>query len=127
MFVGVCRIALHLPGNESLKGKRSVVRKLIERTRAKFNAAVAEVADNDDKRRAVIGVAVVGNSTAHVDSMLGRIGGFIESMALAPISSRETEVIPLGGEIGGGEIVERGFGWQPGDDPAWCEDEEVER
>ena len=100
MFVGVCRVALHLPGNASLKGKRGVVRRVVERTRAKFNAAVAEVADNDLKRRAVIGLAVVGNSAAHVDSMLARIGAFIESMAVAPIASRETEVIPLGGDIG---------------------------
>lgn len=100
MFVGVCRVALHLPGNASLKGKRGIVRKVIDRTRAKFNASVAEVADNDLKRRAVIGVAVVGNSAAHVDSMLARIGGFIESMAVAPIASRETEVIPLGEDIG---------------------------
>jgi uncharacterized protein YlxP (DUF503 family) len=104
MFVGVSRVALHLPGNTSLKGKRGVVRKVVERTRSKFNASVAEVADNDLKRRAVIGVAVVGNTAAHVDSMLGRIGGFIESLALAPIASRETEVIPLGGDIGSDEI-----------------------
>jgi uncharacterized protein YlxP (DUF503 family) len=104
MFVGVSRVALHLPGNTSLKGKRGVVRKVVERTRAKFNASVAEVADNDLKRRAVIGVAVVGNTAAHVDSMLGRIGGFIESLAVAPIASRETEVIPLGGDIGTDEI-----------------------
>jgi uncharacterized protein YlxP (DUF503 family) len=120
MFVGVCRISLHLPGNESLKGKRSVVRKLIERTRAKFNAAVAEVADNDNKRRAVIGLSVVGNSAAHVDSMLGKIGGFIERMAVAPIASRETEVIPMGGDIGSAELAPADFGWEPDD-----EDDEV--
>jgi uncharacterized protein YlxP (DUF503 family) len=112
---------MHLPGNASLKGKRGIVRKVVERTRAKFNVAVAEVADNDDKRRAVIGLAVVGNSAAHVDSMLGKIGGFIERMAVAPIASRETEVIPLGGDIGTGELAPADFGWQPdGED-----DEEV--
>jgi len=125
MFVGVCRVAMHLPGNASLKGKRGVVRKVVERTRAKFNASVAEVADNDNKRRAVIGVAVVGNTTAHVDSMLGRIGGFIERMAIAPIASRETEIIPLGGDIGRDDLPGHGFGWQPGDDPDWDEDDEV--
>ena len=122
MFVGVCRVAMHLPGNASLKGKRGIVRKVVERTRAKFNAAVAEVADNDNKRRAVIGLAVVGNSAAHVDSMLGKIGGFIERMAVAPIASRETEVIPLGGDIGTGELAAVDFGWHPGEG----EDDEVE-
>ena len=100
MFVGVCRLALHLRGNSSLKGKRAVLRRVIERTRAKFNAAVAEVGDNDVKERALIGIAVVGNSSAHVDSMLGTIGAFVERLGIAPVGAWETEVIPLGGDIG---------------------------
>jgi uncharacterized protein len=102
MFVGVCRIALYLHGNASLKGKRSIVRRITERTKNKFNVAVAEVADNDALQRAVLGAAVVGNSAAHVDSMLGHIGAFVEHMGLAAVVSRETEVIPLGGDIGTG-------------------------
>lgn len=101
MFIGVCRMTFHLPGNNSLKGKRKVVTRLVERTRAKFNAAVSEVAQNDVHRRAVIGVAVVGNEGSHVDAMLGRIAGFMEGLGLAPLLNVETEVIPLGGDIGG--------------------------
>jgi len=101
MFVGVCRVALHLHGTASLKGKRSIVKRVVERTRAKFNTAVAEVGANDVLQRAVIGAAVVGNSAAHVDSMLGHVCSFIEHLGLAAVVSRETEVIPLGGDIGG--------------------------
>lgn len=100
MFVGVCRVTLHLHGIASLKGKRSIVKRVVERTKAKFNAAVAEVGENDALQRAVIGAAVVGNSAAHVDSMLGHVGSFIEHLGLAAVVSRETEVIPLGGDIG---------------------------
>jgi uncharacterized protein len=100
MFVGVARVALYLHGNASLKGKRSIVRRIVERTKNKFNAAVAEVGDNDALQRVVLGAAVVGNSAAHVDSMLGHIGAFIEHLGLAAVVSRETEVIPLGGDIG---------------------------
>jgi uncharacterized protein YlxP (DUF503 family) len=125
MFVGICRVALHLPGNSSLKGKRSVVRRVVSRTQAKFNAAVAEVADNDLKQRAVIGVAVIGNSAAHVDSMLGHIGGFIESLALAPIASRHTEVIPLGDELDPGRAAPPAD-WILGRPPGWGSGEEDE-
>ncbi len=100
MFVGVLRISLHLHGNGSLKGKRKILRSVIERTRAKFNASVAEVADNDLHQRGVVGVSVIGNDASHVDSMLGTIGRYVEQLGLAPISNIETEVIPLGGEIG---------------------------
>lgn len=77
-----------------------MVRRIVERTRAKFNASVAEVADNDVLQRAVIGITVVGNSASHVDSMIGRIGGFVERLGVAPVTSIQTEVIPLGGDIG---------------------------
>jgi len=103
MFVGVLRLSLHLHGNGSLKGKRSMVRRIVERTRAKFNASVAEVADNDVLQRAVIGITVVGNSASHVDSMISRIGGFVEGLRLAPVVSIRTEVIPLGDDIGNRE------------------------
>ena len=100
MFVGVCRLVLHLPGNNSLKGKRRVVRSVIDRTRAKFHASVAEVSGNDEKKRAVIGFTVVSNSASHADAMLGRIHSFIEWLGLAPIASIHTEVIPIGDELG---------------------------
>jgi uncharacterized protein len=101
MFVGVCRLGLHLHGNASLKGKRSIVKRVVERTRSKFNASVAEVGDNDSLVHAVIGAAVAGNSAAHVDSMLNHIADFVERLCLAPVSSRETEIIPLGDELAG--------------------------
>jgi uncharacterized protein len=100
MFVGVCRLSFHLHGNGSLKGKRKVMRSIIDRTRAKFNVSVAEVADNDSHRRGVVGIAVIGNDAGHVDSSMANITRFIEHLGLAPVSSIETEVIPLGGDIG---------------------------
>ena len=81
-------------------GKRKIIRSVIERTRAKFNASVAEVADNDLHQRAVMGATVVGNNASHVDAMLGNIGRFVENLGVAPVTTVETEVIPLGGEIG---------------------------
>jgi uncharacterized protein len=100
MFVGVCRLTLHLRGIASLKQKRGVVRRVVDRTRSKFNAAVAEVSGNDDLRRAVVSAAVVGNSAAHVDSMMARIGSYVEHISPVPLADRATEVIPLGGDIG---------------------------
>ncbi|MGZ3583013.1 MAG: DUF503 family protein, partial [Ktedonobacterales bacterium] len=36
MFVGACRITLHLPASQSLKDKRQVVRSLLARLRNQF-------------------------------------------------------------------------------------------
>jgi uncharacterized protein YlxP (DUF503 family) len=98
MVVGVCRLAFSLPGNASLKGKRSVVRRIVDRTRAKFNAAVAEVAELDSHRRAVIGVAVVSNDSRHANSMLDHISTFMSGISEAVMTERTLEILPTDGE-----------------------------
>jgi uncharacterized protein len=98
MVVGVSRVTFSLPGNASLKGKRSIVRRIVDRTRAKFNAAVSEVADLDAHRRAVIGVAVVSNDGRHANSMLDHISSFMASLTEAVVVDRTLEIIHTEGE-----------------------------
>ncbi|MBN2343960.1 MAG: DUF503 domain-containing protein [Deltaproteobacteria bacterium] len=100
MFVAVGRLSFHLAGNTSLKGKRSIVRKMVDRAKSKFNVSVAEVGSNDEHRKAVIGVAVIGNSASHVDGMLAKICDFIIGMGMAELISHQTEVIPMGTDFG---------------------------
>lgn len=99
MFVGVCRLVLHLVENNSLKGKRRIVRSVIDRTRAKFGVSIAEVGENDTLRRAVIGAAVIGNNGAHIDSVLNHLGAYIDRLGVAPVESFTTEIIALGDEL----------------------------
>jgi len=73
---------------------------LIDRTRTRFNAAVAEVADNDRHEVARIGVCVVGNSASHVDSMLSHVASFMEQLGVAVPADRQTEVIAMGDDFG---------------------------
>ena len=47
MHVGVARVALHLAENSSLKGKRMVVKSVVQRVRNRFNVAVAEIETQD--------------------------------------------------------------------------------
>jgi len=98
MVLGVCSIVLSLPGNDSLKGKRSVVRRIVDRTRNRFNAAVAEVDDLDNHRRLVLGFAVVSNDGAHANSMLDRISSFISGVSEAVVVGRSLEILHVDGE-----------------------------
>lgn len=100
MFVGVCRLTFHLHGVSSLKGKRQIMRRIIERTRAKFNVSTAEVSDNDMHKRGVVGVCVIGNDRAHVDEMMANVIRFIDRLGVAPVSGVETEVISFRDEMG---------------------------
>ena len=98
MVVGVCRITFSLPGNDSLKGKRSIVKRLVDRTRNKFNAAVAEVDALDVHRRAVLGVSVVSNDASHANSMLDHVTSFMEGLSEAVMTDRTLEIIHVEGE-----------------------------
>lgn len=105
MVVGVCRIVLGLPGNDSLKGKRKVLRRVLDRTRNQFNVAIAEVSSQDDLRRATLGFAVVSNDGRHANSMVDRIGAFIEGSTEALVMERSMELVHLGEAADGGRLL----------------------
>ena len=116
MVVGVCRITFSLPGNDSLKGKRRVLRRIVDRTRNTFNAAVAEVGALDQHRQAEVGFAVVSNDARHANSMLDKVSGFVSGLTEAVVLDRQIELLHVGegersygaGPLGGGAV---------GDDP----------
>ncbi|MGE0792129.1 MAG: DUF503 domain-containing protein [Sandaracinaceae bacterium] len=96
MIVATARLTLALPGNRSLKDKRRVLRKILDRVRHRFNAAIAEVADMDVHQRAVIGLAVVSNDASHASSMLDTLVSFVASSGEAVLTDRRTELVPIG-------------------------------
>ncbi len=113
MVVAVGRLALSLPGVGSLKEKRSIVRRLIDRTANRFNVAVAEVADQDTHRRAVIGMAVVSNDRRHASRMISEVIGHAESVSACPVIDSTTEIISISDKIGLEDRL-----------PAWLRDNE---
>jgi len=99
MVVGVCQILLSLPGVSSLKAKRSIVRKVLDRTANRFNVAVAEVGQLDAHGQSTLGFAVVSNDRRHANSMLDSIAEFVEGSADTVVMNRSTELLSLG-ELG---------------------------
>ena len=93
MFVGVGRVVLMLHGANSLKDKRSVKRKVIERLKSKFNASVAEVGGNDLHRRLELGISVVGNDQGFVNSCLDNLLNAIEGMQVAEVVETDIEIL----------------------------------
>jgi uncharacterized protein len=99
MFVGVARVSLDIPASGSLKAKRQVVRRITDRVKARFNAAVAEVDENDMWQRAVVAVSVISNDKAHCNEQLDKILHFIEEMYVAPMTGREIEILGFGDQL----------------------------
>jgi uncharacterized protein YlxP (DUF503 family) len=98
-------VVLALPWNDSLKGKRSVVKSIIERTRQRFHVAAAEVEDMDAHRRATLGFAVVSNDARHAQSVLDKLVRFVAGATQAELidQSRTIEHYDLGISGSGGE------------------------
>ena len=95
MIIAAVMITLVIPGNDSLKGKRRVVKSLMERVRHKFEAAVAEVGDNDLWQKAQIGVALVGNDSQLLNTRLQQIMAFMENQHLVEIIDSQVELCYL--------------------------------
>jgi len=95
MVVAMARLTLIIHDNNSLKGKRKVVKSLIEKVRHRFEAAVAEVEDHDLWQKAKIGVALVGNDARLLTTRLDNITAFIENQYVAEIVDSHVELCYL--------------------------------
>jgi uncharacterized protein len=93
MVVGVCRVELFLADNASLKGKRQVLKSILQKTRQRFNVSISEVADQDLWQKAVLGISVVSNDRQFVNSTLDKTVNFIEGLQLAEVADSEYEII----------------------------------
>ncbi len=93
--VGIARLSFRLHDNHSLKGKRKVVKSLIEKSRHRFHVSIAEVDDLDLYQRATLAVAVIGNNSRVLNSILDRVISYMESLGLADLEDHDIELISL--------------------------------
>ncbi|MHB9094405.1 MAG: DUF503 domain-containing protein [Eubacteriales bacterium] len=93
MIVGLCTIELRIPWANSLKDKRSEIKGLVNRVRAKFNVSIAETKCQDEWRTAIIGFATVSSERRHVDSTVNEVIHFIEHNTEAELVSCSIEII----------------------------------
>ena len=95
MVIGIGIITFRLHECRSLKGKRRIVKSIVNQLRNKFNASVAEVGANDVYQRAEIGFSLVGNDKSLINSKLDKALNFVEALGLAEIIDTEMELITL--------------------------------
>ena len=92
MVVGTLKLELRLHDNRSLKGKRKVVRSMVDKVKSRFNVAIAEVGSNDKWQKIELGISAVGNDRRHVDASLNHVLTFLDSLYLAQIVDAEMEI-----------------------------------
>jgi hypothetical protein len=77
MVVGLLTVEMHVPGSQSLKDKRAVLRRVKDRLK-KFNVAVSEVEHHDLWQRATLAVVTVSTDQPHADRELAAVADEID-------------------------------------------------
>ncbi|OPY73424.1 MAG: hypothetical protein A4E64_02568 [Syntrophorhabdus sp. PtaU1.Bin058] len=99
MVVGVSCIEIFFPESHSLKDKRQMIKKVVEKTRARFNISIIEVRQTNLWQRASIGFALMGINRDHVNSAIENVHRHIESLYLGEVINTWTEIIVMGNEV----------------------------
>ncbi|MCF6247464.1 MAG: DUF503 domain-containing protein [Desulfobacula sp.] len=95
MVVGTGKIKLRLYDISSLKGKRRIVKSMINRIRNKFNISIAEIEYNDSHSWAQIGFSITGNDSRVINSKIDKVFNMADDMGLAQITDTQMEIIHL--------------------------------
>lgn len=96
MYIGILKVKLHLPENQSLKGKRQAIKSITARVKNRFNVSIAEVDDLDLWQIATLGVTCVSNSTPFCNETLSKVVDFIaHSRSEAELVDYELEMLTV--------------------------------
>ena len=96
MVIGCCSVKFYLHGNNSLKGKRRVIRAIKDRLKNDFNVSVAEIGNQDVWQSINLGIAAVGVDRAYIDGLMSKVIDAIDRMNLAEIVDYKSETLNLG-------------------------------
>jgi hypothetical protein len=93
-------LTLHLPGVQSLKEKRAIVRSVVERLRSRRQLSAAEVGLQDRLQQAQVGFAVVSGDLATARSVVEDARRFVdrELLGRAEVVNAEIDEMMLGSD-----------------------------
>jgi uncharacterized protein YlxP (DUF503 family) len=92
MVVALLSVELFLPGAQSLKDKRMVLRRLKDRL-ARFNVAVSEVEHHDLWQRAGLGLVTISTTAPHAEQELAAAADEIERLEPGAITRTSIELL----------------------------------
>ncbi len=96
MVIGVAKVCLYIPENRSLKGKRQVIKRLLQRVNGKFkNLAISEVAEHDLWQKAVIGISAVGADAKVINRVLDQVLDYIAEFDEFQVIEEDIEIISM--------------------------------
>jgi uncharacterized protein YlxP (DUF503 family) len=92
LVIALLTVELFIPGSQSLKDKRMVLRRIKDRVK-KFNIAVAEVEHHDLWQRAGLAMVTVSTDQPHADRELAAVADEIERVEPGLVTRTEIEFL----------------------------------
>lgn len=96
MVVGVCRLVLAVPGAPSVRDKRQRLRPMLQLVRKEYELSAAEVGDQDQAERSVIGLALVGTDRRTVGAVLEKLVNRIAELGDPLVLGQDIEITSYG-------------------------------
>ena len=93
MVIGVLQFELLIPGAQSLKDKRRVVRSVKDRLHREHQVSVAEVGELETVNLAVLGLAAAGTEGRHIGQVLDRISDKLRALHDAELGDVRREIL----------------------------------
>ncbi|GAB4371215.1 MAG: DUF503 domain-containing protein [Calditrichia bacterium] len=79
LIIGLLTVDVYIPGSNSLKEKRVIIKGLKDKVRKKFNVSIAEVDYHEKWQRAKLGIVQVGNDYSFIEKNIDKIFDIIDS------------------------------------------------
>jgi hypothetical protein len=79
MRAAALRVELHLPGPQSLKAKRAILRPVVEGIKRLGSFSVAEVDHHDSWQRAALGVAVAARDGESLAMQIAKLRRYLDT------------------------------------------------
>jgi len=93
MTIGFLQLELMLPDTKSLKDKRSIISRIKNQIKNRFNVSIAEIGYGDKWGRSLVGITTISNDSKIVYNTLRKIEEFIESNFNVQVTGRKVELL----------------------------------
>ncbi|MDR2572910.1 MAG: DUF503 domain-containing protein [Desulfovibrio sp.] len=92
LFMALLTLEFHLDGNDNLKAKRRVANSLKQKTRQKFNVAIAEAGSENSHSRLRLAVVSASNSEVHLRSRMEKCLEMMETICPEKLTDNRLEI-----------------------------------
>ena len=89
IIVGLLTLRLTVPESQSLKEKRMILERFKAVLHRQFNVSIAEVGQQDQWQRSVVGVAGIGTDRRYVNGQLSQVVAWVKRQRGVELSDYE--------------------------------------